>query len=157
MAGMQDSCLYLRRSYISRVLSFLTTIRGIVSSFSYVVKRFPQVSHCLRRLIELLSSAGRESITFVSAALQNGHFNRSSPFLVLLICPRQVFITYHIYYNIAGSALLQAEVFRYSFFSLSSFSLTRIMSSPIWQMSQNGIMYSFPAPESPRHSPVPAR
>ena len=111
------------RSYISRVLSFLTTIRGIVSSFSYVVKRFPQVSHCLRRLIELLSSAGRESITFVSAALQNGHFNRSSPFLVLLICPRQVFITYHTYYNIAGSALLQAEVFRYSFFILSFLSL----------------------------------
>ena len=53
-------------------------ISGIVSTFSYVVKRFPHVSHCRRRRIELLSSTGRESITLVSAALQNGHFNHLS-------------------------------------------------------------------------------
>jgi len=49
-------------------------INGVVSGFSYVVKRFPQFSHCLRRRIEELSSVGLESMTRVSAALQNGHF-----------------------------------------------------------------------------------
>jgi len=49
-------------------------IKGMVSSFSYVVNRFPHCSHWRRLRMELLSSAGLESMTFVSDALQNGHF-----------------------------------------------------------------------------------
>ena len=43
--------------------SFLTTNNGAVSILSKVVKRKPQFSHSLRRLIARFSSLGRESIT----------------------------------------------------------------------------------------------
>jgi hypothetical protein len=48
-------------------------MRGVVSIFSYVVKRFPHDSHWRLRLIAL-SSVGRESITFVFSLPQYGHF-----------------------------------------------------------------------------------
>jgi hypothetical protein len=39
-----------------------------------VVKRFSQAEHLRRRLIESPASRTRESITWVSALLQKGHF-----------------------------------------------------------------------------------
>jgi hypothetical protein len=37
-----------------------------------VVKRAPQLSHCRRRRIAVLSSVGRESFTWLSSWAQNG-------------------------------------------------------------------------------------
>ena len=70
----------LSLSKASRLLSFLTTIKGSVSIFSYVVKRLLHSSHCrLRRMAA--SPADRESITFSSSEPQYGHLIRNPPFV----------------------------------------------------------------------------
>ena len=50
----------------------LTTMRRGASTISYVVKRFLQTRHSLRR--RFLSSEGRESMTRESSLPQKGHF-----------------------------------------------------------------------------------
>ena len=52
--------------------SRLTTIKALVCTFSYVVKRKPHLKHSLRRRI--LSPESRESITFESSLLQKGQY-----------------------------------------------------------------------------------
>ena len=49
-------------------------IKDTIENFDQYVKRLPHTSHERRRLIELPSSAGLESITLVSGLLQYGHF-----------------------------------------------------------------------------------
>ena len=57
----------------SLFISFLTTIRGIISTFSYEVKRFPHESHIRLLRIAVLSSTGLESTTLVLSFPQYGH------------------------------------------------------------------------------------
>ncbi len=68
--------------------SFFFTISSIVSTYSYVVKRFPHSAHSLRLLIAL-SGESLVSRVFISLEPQYGHFicftfARASQFSVLL-------------------------------------------------------------------------
>ena len=63
----------LLRSNNSRLPFFFITISGTSSTISYVVKRRPHFRHYRRRRIAFPSSVARESVTFVSSPLQNGH------------------------------------------------------------------------------------
>src|ERR1035441_547899 len=62
------------RSNFSRRPSFLTTIYGISSIRSYVVKRFSHFRHSRRRRIDSPSLLSRESTTLSFSKPQNGHF-----------------------------------------------------------------------------------
>ena len=62
------------RSKLSRLPSFFTTENPIISIRSYVVSRFPQCKHSLRRLMAFNSTISRLSKTRVLAIKQNGHF-----------------------------------------------------------------------------------
>mgnify|MGYP007043750973 CR=1 FL=1 len=71
-----------RRSFslsnATRVPLVLITCGIINSAVSYVVKRLSQTPHLRRRRMELPSSLTRESITWVSASPQKGHFIASA-------------------------------------------------------------------------------
>jgi hypothetical protein len=62
----------LARLKASRFSSFLTTVTSRSCTRSNVVKRAPQLSHWRRRRIEVLSSLGRLSFTWLSSCAQNG-------------------------------------------------------------------------------------
>jgi hypothetical protein len=68
-------CSSLPRSNGSRRSLLLTTVTSRSCTRSKVVKRPPQLSHCRRRRIEVLSSVGRESFTWLSSCAQNGQRN----------------------------------------------------------------------------------
>ena len=60
------------RSKGVRVPSFLTTVRSRSCTRSKVVKREPQEGQKRRRRMTVLSSVGRESLTWVSLSPQKG-------------------------------------------------------------------------------------
>ena len=70
------------------------TTSGIVSTFSYVVKRLEHSSHWRLRRMELQSSAGLESITLVFSFPQNGHFIPLPPKLFIIPYPKLYYIEY---------------------------------------------------------------
>ena len=107
--------------------------------------------------MELLSSAGRESMTFVSAAPSKWTLQ-----VVFLLC-----ITFIIILNHSGAMRKRfqemtalrnnnfshtCKAFRYP---SAFFTSTRIISSPIWHTSLNGMMYSFSRPKIPHRHPGP--
>src|SRR5450631_1265770 len=72
------------RSNFSRRPSFLTTMYGISSMRSYVVKRFSHLRHSRRRRMESASLLSRESTTLSFANPQKGHFMGQNELAVIV-------------------------------------------------------------------------
>ena len=84
--GRLRSAIWKDRTSLSRAKGalrpvFFRTISSRNWTRSKVVKRPPQSGQMRRRRMEVLSSAGRESLTWVSSDPQNGQRIRVQPYM----------------------------------------------------------------------------